>query len=117
VLVGASRIIGRPLANLLLDAEASVTLTHAATRDLAAHTRAADIVITAAGVPGLIGPDHLRDGALVLDVSINAGPEGLVGDCDLPRLAGREVTITDVPDGVGPVTTACLMSNIAAAAR
>lgn len=116
VLVGASRIVGRPLANLLLDCEATVTVTHAATRDLAAHTRSADIVITAAGVPGLIGAGHLRDGATVLDVSINRVGDGLVGDVDLASLAGRAMTVTHVPDGVGPVTTACLMRNITEAA-
>ncbi|SEH21992.1 bifunctional 5,10-methylenetetrahydrofolate dehydrogenase/5,10-methenyltetrahydrofolate cyclohydrolase [Rhizobium sp. NFR12] len=116
VLVGASRIVGRPLANLLLDAEATVTIAHAATRDLAAHTRRADIVVTAAGVAGLIGSEHLRDGAIVLDVSINRGPAGLVGDVDLDAIAGRNVTVTHVPDGIGPVTTACLMRNVAEAA-
>lgn len=116
VLVGASRIVGRPLANLLLDLDATVTVTHAATRDLTVHTRAADIVITAAGVPGLIGADHLRDGTVVLDVSINRGPDGLVGDVDLAALTGRDLTVTHVPDGVGPVTTACLMRNIVEAA-
>ncbi|NSY17388.1 bifunctional 5,10-methylenetetrahydrofolate dehydrogenase/5,10-methenyltetrahydrofolate cyclohydrolase [Neorhizobium sp. AL 9.2.2] len=116
VLVGASRIVARPLANMLLDAEATVTIAHAATRDLAAHTRRADIVVTAAGVAGLIGSDHLSDGAIVLDVSINRGPNGLVGDVDLDAVAGRNVTVTHVPDGVGPVTTACLMRNVADAA-
>lgn len=116
VLVGASRIVGRPLANMLLDSEATVTVTHAATQDLTSHTRSADIVITAAGVPRLIGGGHLRDGTIVLDVSINRGPDGLVGDVDLAALAGRSLTVTHVPDGVGPVTTACLMRNIAEAA-
>lgn len=116
VLVGASRIVGRPLANLLLDLEATVTVTHAATRDLAAHTRNADIVVTAAGVPGLIGADHLRDGQIVLDVSINRGPHGLVGDVDLGAVEALDLTVTHVPDGIGPVTTACLMRNITDAA-
>ena len=116
VLVGASRIVGRPLAQLLLDAGATVTLTHVATRNLAAHTRGADIVITAAGRAGLIGPAHLKPGAVVLDVSINRGPQGLVGDVDLSALFGHDVTVTHVPDGVGPVTTACLLANIAATA-
>ena len=117
VLVGASRIVGRPLANLLLDAEATVTLTHAATRDLASHTLRADIVVTAAGVAGLMGADHLRDGAIVLDVAINRGADGLVGDVDLSAISERPITITHVPDGVGPVTTACMMRNIVEAAR
>jgi methylenetetrahydrofolate dehydrogenase (NADP+)/methenyltetrahydrofolate cyclohydrolase len=116
VLIGASRIVGRPLANLLLDAEATVTIAHAATRDLAAHTRRADIVVTAAGVAGLIGSDYLSDGAIVLDVSINRGLGGLVGDVDLDAVAHRNVTVTHVPNGVGPVTTACLMRNVADAA-
>lgn len=116
VLVGASRIVGRPLANLLTDAGATVTLTHVDTRDLAAHTRRAGIVVSAAGVAGLIGPEHLSPGALVLDVSINRGPDGLVGDVDVTRLATFDATVTHVPDGVGPVTTAGLMANIVAAA-
>ncbi|SLN64431.1 Bifunctional protein FolD protein [Pseudooceanicola marinus] len=116
VLVGASRIVGRPLAQLLLDAGATVTLTHADTRDLAAHTRGAEIVITAAGRAGLIGPDHLADGTVVLDVSINRGAHGVIGDVDLAALADRDVTVTHVPDGVGPVTTGCLLANIAATA-
>jgi methylenetetrahydrofolate dehydrogenase (NADP+)/methenyltetrahydrofolate cyclohydrolase len=115
-LVGASPLIGRPLANLLLDDQATVCVTHAATRDLVCHTRAADLVITAAGQPGLITAVHLREQALVLDVSIIPGERGLVGDVDLTSLDGHDVTVSHVPDGVGPVTTACLMKNIADAA-
>lgn len=121
VLIGASRIVGRPLAQMLLNAGATVTVTHAETRDLAAHTVRADLVITAAGQPGLITAAHLRNGAVVLDVSINEGPEGLLGDVesglDMTTLLQRKITLTHVPDGVGPVTTACLLSNIAAIAR
>ncbi|WP_193080644.1 bifunctional 5,10-methylenetetrahydrofolate dehydrogenase/5,10-methenyltetrahydrofolate cyclohydrolase [Pseudooceanicola spongiae] len=116
VLVGASRIVGRPLAQLLLDAGATVTLTHADTRDLAAHTAKADLVITAAGQPGLLRSGHLRAGVVVLDVSINRGPEGLIGDVAPDALARPDLTVTHVPDGVGPVTTACLLANIAATA-
>lgn len=117
VIVGTSRIVGRPLASLLLDTEATVTLCHAATRDLAAHTREADIVVTAAGVPGLINDTHIRDGALLVDVSIVRTSEGLVGDVDLARVDGKAAAVTHVPDGVGPITTACLLENIVTAAE
>ena len=116
-LVGASRIIGRPLANLLLDAGATVAVTHVETRDLAAHTRRAEIVVTAAGVAGLITPDHLAPGAVVLDVSVNRAGSGLVGDVDLSGCAGMGLTVTHVPDGVGPVTTSLLLKNVANAAN
>ncbi|WP_172299404.1 bifunctional 5,10-methylenetetrahydrofolate dehydrogenase/5,10-methenyltetrahydrofolate cyclohydrolase [Pseudoruegeria sp. HB172150] len=116
VLVGASRLIGRPLSMLLADAGATVTLCHAETRDLAAHTRCADLIVTAAGVPGLIGRDHVAEGGLVLDLAVVGTGAGLVGDADLSALDGHAALISHVPDGVGPVTTACLISIIAAAA-
>lgn len=116
VIVGASRIVGRPLASLLLDAEVTVTLCHAATRDLAAHTRRADAVVTAAGVPGLIGAEAIRPGAVLLDVAITRAAGRLVGDVDLPSVEGKAAVVTHVPDGIGPVTTACLFENVARAA-
>ena len=116
VLVGASRIVGRPLAALLLDAEATVTVCHAATRDLRAHTRKADVLVTAAGVPGLIGADAIRDGAILLDVSVVPTPNGLVGDVDLASVEGKAAIVSHVPDGIGPITTACLFENVARAA-
>ncbi|WP_176084517.1 bifunctional 5,10-methylenetetrahydrofolate dehydrogenase/5,10-methenyltetrahydrofolate cyclohydrolase [Martelella sp. HB161492] len=116
VLVGASRVVGRPAAQMLLEREATVTLTHVATRDLAAHTRTAEIIVTAAGRPKLIGAKDIADGAILIDVSINRGPEGLVGDVDLAGVSGKAAIVTHVPDGVGPLTTACLMANIADAA-
>lgn len=116
-IVGASRIVGRPLATLLLDAEATVTLCHVATRDLAAHTRQADLVVSAAGVPGLIGAGHLKAGAAVLDVAVTATPDGLRGDVDLAAVDGHAGLVSHVPDGVGPVTTACLFRNVVEAAR
>lgn len=115
-IVGASRIVGRPLATLLLDAEATVTLCHVATSDLAAHTRVADLVVTAAGVPGLIGAGHLKPGAVVLDVAVTATPDGLRGDVDLAAVDGHAGLVSHVPDGVGPVTAACLFRNIVEAA-
>lgn len=115
-IVGASRIVGRPLAAMLLDAEATVTVCHVATRDLADHTRRADIVVSAAGVAGLIGGSHIRDGAILVDVSIIRTEAGLVGDIDLAAVDGKASVVTHVPDGIGPVTTACLFENVVAAA-
>ena len=116
VIVGASRIVGRPLAQLLLDAEATVTLCHAATRDLTSHIRQADVVVSAAGVPGLIGADDIRAGAVLIDVAVTRQGDGLVGDIDLASVQGKAAVVTHVPDGVGPVTTACLFENVARAA-
>lgn len=116
-IVGASRIVGRPLAQMLLDEEATVTITHAATRDLSAQTRGADVIISAAGVPGLIGASHVGKGAIVIDVAITRTSAGLVGDADQAALFGIASVITHVPDGIGPVTTACLFKNILEAAE
>lgn len=117
VIVGASRIVGRPLATMLLDAEATVTVCHVATRDLAEHTRRADIIVSAAGVAGLIGAGHIREGAVLLDVSVIRTADGFVGDVDLASVDGKAAVVTHVPDGIGPVTTACLLENIVAAAQ
>lgn len=111
-LVGASKLIGRPLAQLLLDAEATVTICHAATRDLARHSKTADALVCAAGVAGLIGANHIREGAIVLDVSIIRTDSGLVGDVDLDAVTGKAAIVTHVPDGIGPVTTACLFNTL-----
>lgn len=111
-LVGASKLIGRPLAQLLLDAEATVTICHAATRNLARHSKTADALVCAAGVAGLIGADHIREGAIVLDVSIIRNDSGLVGDVDLQAVSGKAAIVTHVPDGIGPVTTACLFNTL-----
>lgn len=116
VIVGASRIVGRPLAAMLLDAEATVTVCHAATRDLAGHTRAADVVVTAAGVPGLVGAGHIKEGAILVDVSVVRTDAGLAGDVDIASVTGKAAIVTHVPDGIGPLTTACLFENVARAA-
>jgi methylenetetrahydrofolate dehydrogenase (NADP+) / methenyltetrahydrofolate cyclohydrolase len=116
-IIGASRIVGRPLAQMLLDQDATVSITHAATRELPSHTRQADIIITAAGVPKLLGADHITEGAIVIDVAINRTGTGLVGDADQAALNGIASAITHVPDGVGPITTACLFRNILEAAQ
>ena len=121
VIVGRSDIVGRPLSIMLSQrgpgGDATVTLCHSRTRDLAAITRQADILIAAIGQPKFITADMIRPGAAVIDVGINRTDEGLVGDVDFE--AAREVAgaITPVPGGVGPLTIAMLLRNTLAAAR
>ena len=118
VIVGRGVTVGRPLGLLLTrrSENATVTVCHTATRDLAAHTRAADIVVAAAGVPGVIGADMVKPGAAVLDVGITRGPSGLVGDV-APEV--REVAgwLAPMPGGVGPMTRAMLLTNVVEAAE
>jgi len=111
VLIGRSKIVGLPLSLLLLHENATVTICHSKTRDIAAHTRAADIVVTAMGVPGFLRADMVREGAVVVDVGISRVGEKLVGDCDYEGLVGKVAAITPVPGGVGPMTVAMLMVN------
>jgi methylenetetrahydrofolate dehydrogenase (NADP+)/methenyltetrahydrofolate cyclohydrolase len=116
--VGASNIVGKPMAALLLNAEATVTVTHIYTRDLAEHTRQADIVIVGAGVPGLIEADMIKEGAVVIDIGINRLEDGrLVGDVDFDAVSPRCSYITPVPGGVGPMTIAMLLENTLKAAK
>ncbi len=118
VIVGASNIVGRPMAMELLLAGATVTVTHKFTRDLAAHIRRAEIVVAAAGKPGLVKGEWIRDGAIVLDVGINRLPDGrLVGDVEFEAARQRAGWITPVPGGVGPMTIAMLMANTVQAWR
>lgn len=120
VLVGRSAIVGKPLAMLLLAANATVTQCHSRTRDLATHTRTAEALLVAAGNPGLIGAEHVAPGTIVIDVGTNrvniAGPDGktvsrLVGDVRFDEVAEIAGAITPVPGGVGPVTSMMLMAN------
>ena len=116
VVVGASEIAGKPVALLLAERMATVTLCHIATRDLAAHTRRADIVVVAVGKPNLITAEHVRDGAIVIDVGINRvkladGTKKTVGDVDFDPVAAKAGHITPVPGGVGPMTVAILLRN------
>lgn len=112
VVVGRSRTVGRPLAGLLLDRRPgpTVTVCHSGTRDLRAHTGRADVVIAAAGAPGLI--DAVKDGAVVVDVGTNMVGGTLLGDVDARAAASRCRAITPVPGGVGPVTVACLLRSV-----
>ena len=113
---GASVIVGKPVALLLAEQEATVTLCHIATRDLMMHTRRADVVVVAVGKAGLITADHIKEGAVVIDVGINrvAQPDGTkrtVGDVDFEGAKQKAGWITPVPGGVGPVTVAMLLRN------
>ena len=118
VVVGRSNIVGKPMALLLLQAGATVTICHSGTADLAHHTRQADILVAAVGKPRMIGADMVKPGAVVLDVGINRLPDGkLCGDVDFDTV--REVAgwITPVPGGVGPMTIAMLLLNTVEAAQ
>jgi methylenetetrahydrofolate dehydrogenase (NADP+)/methenyltetrahydrofolate cyclohydrolase len=140
VVVGRSVTVGKPLAALLLRAQCTVTICHSRTRDLAAVCREADLLVAAVGRPGLIGPEHVREGAVVVDVGVNrltrlddverlfpgdagrrarllAGEPVLAGDVDFARVAPRAGAITPVPGGVGPLTVAMLLVNTLEAAR
>ncbi|HIQ46525.1 MAG TPA: bifunctional methylenetetrahydrofolate dehydrogenase/methenyltetrahydrofolate cyclohydrolase FolD [Sulfurovum sp.] len=116
--VGASNIVGKPMASLLLNANATVTVTHIFTKDLKAHTSQADIVVVGVGVPGLIKEDMVKDGAIVIDIGINRLEDGsLVGDVDFKNVSPKCSYITPVPGGVGPMTIAMLLSNTVKAAK
>jgi len=111
VVVGRSAVVGKPVAHLLLDRNATVTIAHSRTRDLTAITRQADVLVVAAGRAGLIGRDHVTPGATVIDVGTNATPDGgLAGDVD-PTVADV-AALSPVPGGVGPVTTAVLLRHV-----
>ena len=118
VVGGASIIVGKPMALMMLQQEATVTVCHARTVDLARHTRQADILVVAVGRPGLITADMVKPGAIVIDVGINRLPDGkLVGDVDFERVRARASWITPVPGGVGPMTVTMLIENTLRAAE
>jgi methylenetetrahydrofolate dehydrogenase (NADP+)/methenyltetrahydrofolate cyclohydrolase len=126
VVLGRSNIVGKPLASLLIrrDINATVTLCHTGTLDLAAHTRRADILLAAAGRPGLVTADMIKEGAAVIDIGVNRVADAsakkgyrLKGDVDFDSAAERAGWITPVPGGVGPMTIAMLMRNVADAAE
>src|SRR5215210_6102895 len=117
VVVGRSDLVGRPLAALLLAANATVTVCHSRTRDLAEVCRRADVLVAAVGRPGMVQGDWVKPGATVIDVGINRTDDGLVGDVDFAPAAERAALITPVPGGVGPMTIAMLLRNTLQAAR
>lgn len=112
VVVGASNIVGKPMALMLLQRDATVCICHAKTRDLAQFTVLADILIVAAGKPNLILPEMVKTGAVVIDVGINRLPNGsLIGDVDFEGVRQKASYITPVPGGVGPMTVTMLLGN------
>ncbi|MEV4643421.1 bifunctional 5,10-methylenetetrahydrofolate dehydrogenase/5,10-methenyltetrahydrofolate cyclohydrolase [Saccharopolyspora sp. NPDC049357] len=112
VVVGRSNVVGKPAAQLLLQRDATVTVCHRHTRDLAAHTRPAEVLVVAVGRVGLIGAEHVDAGAVVIDVGTNPTADGgLTGDVDEAGVAGSVAGLTPVPGGVGPVTTALLLRH------
>jgi len=118
VVVGASNIVGKPMALMLMQREATVSVCHAKTRDLAQFTILADILIVAAGCPNLITGPMVKSGAVVIDVGINRLPDGrLVGDCDFDGVSKRASMITPVPGGVGPMTVTMLLVNTISSAE
>jgi methylenetetrahydrofolate dehydrogenase (NADP+)/methenyltetrahydrofolate cyclohydrolase len=117
VVVGRSPLVGHPMAEMLLHHDSTVSIAHKYTADLAALTRDADILVVAAGVPGLVGAEHVKPGATVIDVGIHRTPHGLTGDVRAAELHGIAAHLTPVPGGVGPMTIAMLMANTLRAAR
>lgn len=116
VVVGRSAIVGKPQALLLLERNATVTICHSRTRDLAAVCREADILVVAIGRPRMIGREHVKPGAVVIDVGINRTEDGMVGDVDFAGVEPIASAITPVPGGVGPMTRAMLLVNTVRAA-
>jgi methylenetetrahydrofolate dehydrogenase (NADP+)/methenyltetrahydrofolate cyclohydrolase len=117
VVVGRSKLVGVPVARLLLQANATVTICHSRTRDLDATCRRADVLVAAVGVPRLLGAEAVKPGAVVIDVGMNRLEEGLAGDVDYEAAAEVAAAITPVPGGVGPMTIAMLLANTLQAAR
>lgn len=120
VVVGRSNIVGKPIANMLLQKKggnATVTICHTGTRDLASHTKRADILIVAAGKPKTVTADMVKDGVVVIDVGVNRLETGLVGDVDFETVKEKAKAITPVPGGVGPMTIVMLMKNTVESAK
>jgi methylenetetrahydrofolate dehydrogenase (NADP+)/methenyltetrahydrofolate cyclohydrolase len=110
-IVNHSNLIGKPLAALLINRDATVTVCHKHTKDLAAHTRRADVVVTATGVPGLLTADHIHAGATVIDVGIHRNADGTLSGDAHPSVWTKAAWVTPVPGGVGPMTIAVLLQN------
>ena len=117
VVIGRSDLVGKPVAQMLLARNATVTVCHSRTRDLPEVCRRADVLIAAVGRPRMVQGDWVKEGATVIDVGINRVDEGLVGDVDFDAAAERAALITPVPRGVGPMTIAMLLRNTLEAAQ
>jgi len=116
VVIGRGNVVGKPLALMLLQKDATVTICHSKTKNLAEHTKKADILISAAGSAGLVNADMVREGAYVVDVGTNKAGEKTVGDVDFEGVI-KKAHCTPVPGGVGPMTVAMLISNVVEAAK
>jgi len=117
VVVGRSQLVGKPLAFLLLEKNATVSMCHSATADLASYTKKADLLVVAAGHPQIINGKMVKEGAVVIDVGVNQIGSRLIGDVDYEEVKNIASWITPVPGGVGPVTIAMLLDNLLKAAR
>ena len=118
VVIGRSNIVGKPVAQLLLNKNATVTMCHSKTKNIGEITKQADILVVAIGKPKYVTKDMVKDGAVVIDVGINRGEDGkLVGDVDFENIKDKASYITPVPGGVGPMTIAMLMNNVVKAAK
>lgn len=116
-IIGRSNIVGRPMADLLLQENCTVTMTHGQTENIKATTSQADIIVVAAGHPRLVKADWIKKDAVIIDVGINRDESGLVGDCCPETVKGKARAMTPVPGGVGPMTVACLLDNTIEAAE
>ena len=117
VIVGRSNLVGKPLALMFLNRDATVTVCHSKTKDLGAITRTADILVSAVGKPGLITADMVKEGAVVIDIGTTHVDGKLTGDVDFDAVSKKASAITPVPGGVGPLTVACLLKNVVDAAE
>lgn len=112
VVVGRSQIVGKPISALLLHRGATVTVCHSKTKDLAAHTKQADILVVATGIRHLVKADMVKEGAIIIDVGFSKVEDDIYGDVDFDSVLPKASQITPVPGGVGPMTVACLMGNL-----
>ncbi len=112
VIVGRGKLVGRPLAQLMLASDATVTICHSMTENLSSYTKDADIVVTACGVPNLIKEDMVKEGSIVIDAGLSKVDDKIVGDVDFDKVSKKTAYITPVPGGVGPMTVAMLLENI-----
>ena len=117
VVIGASNIVGRPMATLLLNEGASVSICHIKTKELSLYTKRADLIVVAAGSPNLVRADMIKEGAIIVDVGINRVNDKLVGDVDFKEVGKKASLISPVPGGVGPMTIAMLLENTLKAAK
>ena len=111
IIIGRSNLNGKPMAQLLLKENCTVTITHSKTKDLKSECLASDIIIAAVGIPKLVKGDWIKKDAIIIDVGINKTDEGIVGDVDFEQVSKKAKALTPVPGGVGPMTIACLIKN------